>query len=246
MSTAALTDLAPLVDEKRREFAARNPESARLHEEARRFLPGGHTRTILAHEPFALTFVRGEGAALTDADGHEYVDLLGDYTAGLFGHGERRVLDAVDEARCGSSSSVGGVHPREAELARLMCERFGLDRVRFTNSGTEANLMAITAARQLHRARRRCSSSTAATTAASSSSRTAWPPGTRRTSSWSRRTTTLRRRSALIDEHGGGPRGRAGRADARLGRLHPRRARRSSAASSRRPGRSARSASPTR
>jgi glutamate-1-semialdehyde 2,1-aminomutase len=43
---------------------------------------------------------------------------------------------------------VGGVHPREAELARLMCERFGLDRVRFTNSGTEANLMAITAARQ--------------------------------------------------------------------------------------------------
>ena len=147
MSTAALTDLATLVEEKRRAFAARNPESARLHEEARRFLPGGHTRTILAHEPFPLTFVRGEGAALTDADGHEYVDLLGDYTAGLLGHGERRVLDAVDEA-LRELASVGGVHPREAELARLMCERFGLDRVRFTNSGTEANLMAITAARR--------------------------------------------------------------------------------------------------
>jgi glutamate-1-semialdehyde 2,1-aminomutase len=49
----------------------------------------------------------------------------------------------------GQLSSVGGVHPREAELAGLMCERFGLDRIRFTNSGTEANLMAITAARQL-------------------------------------------------------------------------------------------------
>src|SRR4029079_9472782 len=85
--------------EKRRAFAARNPESARLHEEARRFLPGGHTRTILSHEPFALTFVRGEGAVLTDADGHEYVDLLGDYTAGLLGHGERRVLDAADLSR---------------------------------------------------------------------------------------------------------------------------------------------------
>ena len=84
---------------------------------------------------------------LVDADGHEYVDLLGDYTAGLFGHGERRVLDAVDRA-LRELASVGGVHPRETELARLMCERFGLERVRFTNSGTEANLMAITAARQ--------------------------------------------------------------------------------------------------
>ena len=148
MTTLVLTDLAPLVDEQRRAFTARNPESKRLHDEARRVLPGGHTRTILAHEPFALRFVHGEGAALIDADGHEYVDLLGDYTAGLFGHGERRVLDAVDSALRGLAS-VGGVHPLEAELARLMCERFGLERVRFTNSGTEANLMAITAARHV-------------------------------------------------------------------------------------------------
>ena len=70
MSTLA-TDLDALVADTRREFAARNPESSRLHDEARRFLPGGHTRTILAHEPFALTFVRGEGAVLHDADGHD-------------------------------------------------------------------------------------------------------------------------------------------------------------------------------
>jgi glutamate-1-semialdehyde 2,1-aminomutase len=142
-----LASVAELVVEKRREFAARNPESKRLHDQARRVLPGGHTRTILAHDPFALTFVRGEGAVLTDADGHEYIDLLGDYTAGLFGHSERRVLDAVQHA-LSELSSVGGLHRHEAELARMMCERFGLDRVRFTNSGTEANLMAITTARQ--------------------------------------------------------------------------------------------------
>ena len=65
MSTVA-ADPAALVAEERRAFAERNPESGRLHEEARRFLPGGHTRTILAHEPFPLTFVRGEGAVLTD------------------------------------------------------------------------------------------------------------------------------------------------------------------------------------
>jgi glutamate-1-semialdehyde 2,1-aminomutase len=141
-----VTDLGAVVAEARREFAARNPESARLHDEARRVLPGGHTRTILNHEPFPLTFVRGAGSTLTDADGHEYVDLLGDYTAGLFGHGERRVLDAV-HAAMEELSSAGAVHPHEQRLARLMCERFGLDRVRFTNSGTEANLFAITTAR---------------------------------------------------------------------------------------------------
>jgi glutamate-1-semialdehyde 2,1-aminomutase len=140
-----IANAAELVAQARREFAERNPESRRLHEEAVKVLPGGHTRTVLAHEPFALTFVRSDGAVLTDADGHEYVDLLGDYTAGLLGHSERRVLDAARHAMT-ALWSVGGLHPHEAELARLMCERFGLERVRFTNSGTEANLMALTTA----------------------------------------------------------------------------------------------------
>jgi glutamate-1-semialdehyde 2,1-aminomutase len=143
----ALANAAERVAQARREFAERNPESARLHAEASTVLPGGHTRTVLAHEPFALTFVRGEGAILTDADGHDYVDLLGDYTAGLLGHSERRVLDAADDAMA-ALWSVGGLHPHESALARAMCDRFKLERVRFTNSGTEANLMAITTAIQ--------------------------------------------------------------------------------------------------
>ena len=135
-----------LVERARRDFADRNPESRRRHEDARTVLPGGNTRTVLSHPPFPLTFVRAAGAVLTDADGHEHLDLLGDYTAGLLGHSERRVLDAV-HAALGELVSVGGLHPYEATLAHRMCERFQLDLVRFTNSGTEANLMAITTAR---------------------------------------------------------------------------------------------------
>ena len=138
---------AALLDRARQQFADRNPGSRRYFEEASKVLPGGHTRTVLTHPPFPLAFVRGEGATLFDSDGHEYVDLLGDYTAGLLGHSERRVIDAVTDA-LRTNVSVGGVHPAEAVLGRLMCERFGLDRVRFTNSGTEANLMAITTATQ--------------------------------------------------------------------------------------------------
>jgi glutamate-1-semialdehyde 2,1-aminomutase len=133
------------VQRARQQFADRNPGSRRHYDEARQFMPGGHTRTVLTHAPFPLNFVAGEGATLTDVDGHQYIDLLGDYTAGLLGHSEHRVIDAVTAA-LNTNVSVGGVHPAEARLARLMCERFGLDRVRFTNSGTEANLMAISTA----------------------------------------------------------------------------------------------------
>jgi len=128
-------------------FADRNPQSRRQYDEARKYLPGGHTRTVLTHAPFPLTFAAGDHSWLYDVDGHTYIDMLGDYTAGLLGHGDSRVLDAV-EAALRTNASVGGIHPAESRLARLMCERFHLDRVRFTNSGSEANLMALTTALQ--------------------------------------------------------------------------------------------------
>ncbi len=136
----------PLVERMRRDTADRNPESRTQHDRACAVLPGGSTRTILHHAPFPLTFVSGEGGTLTDADGHTYVDLVGDYTAGLLGHSERRVHEAVAEA-LSTNTSVGGVHPAEIRFAELVCHRFGHQRVRFTNSGTEANLMAITLSR---------------------------------------------------------------------------------------------------
>ncbi len=127
------------------DFADRNPQSRRHYDEARKYLPGGQTRSVLTHAPYPLAFASGQGATLTDVDGHTYIDFLGDYTAGLLGHSERRVLDRVVEA-LSRNTSVGGVHPAEAKLGKLMCERFGIDRVRFTNSGTEANLLAMTTA----------------------------------------------------------------------------------------------------
>jgi glutamate-1-semialdehyde 2,1-aminomutase len=138
--------LVAVVERMRRDTADRNPSSRAEHDRARAVLPGGSTRSILHHEPFPLTFVSGEGGTLRDADGHSYVDLVGDYTAGLLGHSERRVHAAVAEALA-TNTSVGGVHPAEIRFAELVCNRFGHQRVRFTNSGTEANLMAITLSR---------------------------------------------------------------------------------------------------
>jgi glutamate-1-semialdehyde 2,1-aminomutase len=128
-------------------FAAANPRSAKRFAEALEVMPGGNTRTVLHYTPFPLTITKGSGARLWDLDEHEYVDLLGEYTAGLFGHSHPVILAAVREA-IDRGVSFGGPNENEARLAEIICQRFpSIDLVRFCNSGTEANLMAVAAAR---------------------------------------------------------------------------------------------------
>jgi len=124
-------------------YADRNPRSAERHERAAKSMPGGNTRSILHFEPFPLAFERGQDAWLWSLDGDRYADFLGEYTAGLYGHSQVAILDAVREA-LGRGLSFGGVNELEPRLAELVCARFpSVDLVRFTNSGTEANLMAL-------------------------------------------------------------------------------------------------------
>src|SRR5215510_13280784 len=135
------------VEQARERYAARRPVTAALHEKAREYLPGGNTRSVLYHRPFPLRIARAWDAIVEDVDGNQYVDLLGEYSAGLYGHSHQVVIEAMIGAlREGVSR---GAHTRyEVDLAAAVCARFGsIERVRFTNSGTEANLMAVSAAR---------------------------------------------------------------------------------------------------
>lgn len=143
----ANVDLDAAYAEAEEAFRARNPESAALNAAAAEVMPGGNTRTVLHYAPFPLAFARGSGARLWDADGHELVDFLGEYTAGIYGHDNAVVQEAIGEAVRGGIV-LGGPNLVEARLARALVDRFpALELARFTNSGTEANLMAIGAAR---------------------------------------------------------------------------------------------------
>ncbi|MBS0558603.1 MAG: aminotransferase class III-fold pyridoxal phosphate-dependent enzyme [Proteobacteria bacterium] len=133
--------------EAREAYVTRNPKSLARAVEATAVMPGGNTRTVLYYDPFPLGFVRGEGCRLWDLDGAEYVDFLGEYTAGLYGHSHPVIRRAIDTA-LNNGINLGGHTVTEARFARAVCARFpSLERVRFTNSGTEANLMAISLAR---------------------------------------------------------------------------------------------------
>ncbi len=127
-------------------FTEANPASRRQFEAQARYMPGANSRSVLFYAPFPLTIAKGEGAALWDADGHRYADFIAEYTAGVYGHSAPEIRDAVVEAMQGGINLTGH-NLLEGRLAKTICERFPqIEQLRFTNSGTEANLMALTAA----------------------------------------------------------------------------------------------------
>jgi glutamate-1-semialdehyde 2,1-aminomutase len=145
--SSAVTDLTSLLADAERRYVESHPESRRLHEQRAKSMPGGNTRSVIHVPPFPLTIVRGEGARLTDADGNVYVDFLGEYTAGLYGHSHPVIVQAIRDALA-DGMAFGAPNRYESLLAAAICERFAsVELVRFCNSGTEANLLALTLAR---------------------------------------------------------------------------------------------------
>jgi glutamate-1-semialdehyde 2,1-aminomutase len=146
-ASARNLDLSSALADAQARFARLNPGSEQAYQEACESLPGGNSRTILFYPPFPLTIERAEGAKVWDVDGHCYDDFVGEYTAGLYGHSHPVIMRAARAALDGGIVFCGP-NRYETRLASLLCERFpSCERVRFTNSGTEANLLAITAAR---------------------------------------------------------------------------------------------------
>ena len=153
MSADALSfrDLSEAVLDAERRFAAANPLSLARHLRARNVLPGGHSRQTLYYAPFPVTFVRGKDARLTDLDGHEYLNLVGDYAAGVLGHTCAPVQRAAREA-LQLGLSLGGVNNKEVELAEVISARIpSMQQIRFCNSGSEACLFSVQLARHASR-----------------------------------------------------------------------------------------------
>ena len=140
------TTIAAALNEAKEAYVTAAPASLARYVEATTVMPGGNTRTVLHYAPFPLAMARAEGCRMWDVDGREYIDFLGEYTAGLYGHSHPVIRTALNRA-LDNGISFGASNMTEARFARAVCERFGLERVRFTNSGTEANLLALSLGR---------------------------------------------------------------------------------------------------
>lgn len=128
-------------------YISRNPKSQSIYKSATESLPGGNTRSVLYYAPFPLSITHAQGPKLHDADGHTYTDLLNEYTAGLYGHSDPLIASAI-KAAVDKGLNFGSQHEDEVRLAEAVKARFpSIKLLRFTNSGTEATLMALAVAK---------------------------------------------------------------------------------------------------
>jgi glutamate-1-semialdehyde 2,1-aminomutase len=147
VATDRSVSLAALETDLISEYRARTPTSETSSERAKRVLPGGDTRTVAFHPPYPLTVVDGSGCRFNDVDGNEYIDVLNNYTSLIHGHSHPAIVAAVTE-QLGKGTSYATAIAAQTQLAERLAERVAsVDLIRFTNSGTEATMNAIRAAR---------------------------------------------------------------------------------------------------
>ncbi|WP_139982782.1 glutamate-1-semialdehyde 2,1-aminomutase [Nocardioides litoris] len=128
---------------------AGNPGSRALFDRARAVIPGGVSSPVRAFNAVGGTprFIRSaQGAWLTDADGHELVDLVCSWGPMLLGHAHPEVLAEV-QAAVGRGTSYGAPTEPELELGEEIVARTPVERVRFVSSGTEATMSVVRLAR---------------------------------------------------------------------------------------------------
>jgi glutamate-1-semialdehyde 2,1-aminomutase len=125
------------------EYTAATGQSAALFERASRVFPGGETRAVTSYPPYPVVVVEAQGARLLDADGRSYLDLVNNYTSLVHGNAFAPVTDAVADL-LPHGVAFASPHPHQIQLGERLCSRVAsIARVRFTNSGTEASLLAV-------------------------------------------------------------------------------------------------------
>ena len=137
---------AAAIDREKTAYFQRSPGSRAILEEAARYLPDGVTRGA-GWEPYPLFWDRGHGCRVWDVDGVERLDFFGNNSALPLGHAHPAVVEAL-QRRLTGGVSFNAPHQAHVTLARTICERIeSIERVRFTNSGTEATMNCVHAAR---------------------------------------------------------------------------------------------------
>jgi glutamate-1-semialdehyde 2,1-aminomutase len=141
------TQVMPKVSKEEEVYRLRTPASRRFFAEARKYLPGGDSRSTLFYQPYPAVMDRGEGCWLYDVDGNRLLDFTGNHSSLVHGYNHPVIVEAVQQQLRKGTCFPGSTEP-QLRLARLLCERIqSMERVRFTNSGTEASMNAIRAAR---------------------------------------------------------------------------------------------------
>ena len=136
-----------VLEREESKYVANRPRSRKLQVNAARYLPGGSTRGVSYFDPYPFFIDHGEGHHVYDIDGNCYLDFMMNATSLFLGHAHPLVVHAL-QAQAEKGTAFSGPTETQIRLANILCDRLhSVDSVRFTNSGSEATMMAIRAAR---------------------------------------------------------------------------------------------------
>jgi len=129
------------------DYLNRTKKSKEHFNKARKWIPGGSTRTVAHFAPHPFFASEGRGCSIYDSDGNKYYDYVNCFTANIHGHSHPHVIKAI-ESQMKKGISYSAPADLQYRLAELLCNRIpGMDLIRFCNSGTEATMFAMRAAR---------------------------------------------------------------------------------------------------
>lgn len=144
MTSKTAADVTRAIGER---YEARTKRSRHADQQAKSFLPGGDTRSSSYYFPYPTYMEKGHGCRLYDHDGHEYLDFFNNATSLIHGHCHPGVVSAASK-QMEKGTVLGSPGTLTTEHAALLCSRIpSVESVRYCNSGTEATLFAIRAAR---------------------------------------------------------------------------------------------------
>ena len=140
-------NLNKLLNQKIEQYKSKTQQSHKLQTNATKYMPGGSTRTTQWMEPYPFYAKNAKDQHITDVDNNSYLDFMINATSLIHGHASSKIINAIK-----SQSDIGTAYSAptdgQTKLAKLLTDRTpSMETLRFTNSGTEATMMAIMAAR---------------------------------------------------------------------------------------------------
>ncbi len=124
-------------------YLNRTPKSEKMHRRASKYLPGGSSRDASFFAPYPIFIERGSGTHIFDVDGNQYLDYMINATSLILGHSHPEIVKALKKQIEIGVSFSGPTDP-QIVLAKTLTERIpSIEKIRFTNSGTEATLNTI-------------------------------------------------------------------------------------------------------
>ena len=128
-------------------YQQRTKKSLELRQQALKALPGGDTRSVAYYPPYPFFAAEGKGCYMVDCDGNEYIDCVNNMTALIHGHAHPLIVKAI-QAQAEKGTAHAAPTELQYKLANMICDRIpSVESIRFCNSGTEATMFAIRAAR---------------------------------------------------------------------------------------------------